>query len=883
MAGRTYTYYVSAQYVEGLEVNESASDTVTVDVSAPNVPPVATAQAVSTDEDLALLITLAGIDANDDTLTFAIVSGSGPANGSLSGAPPNLTYTPHANFHGADSFAFTANDGTVDSAPATVTITVDSVNDVPIASDNVLTTDEDVAGVVVVTATDVDGDPLSFAVAGGPANGVVANDGGGAFTYTPNGDFNGSDSFTVVANDGTVDSAPATVAVTVDPVNDVPIASDNALSTDEDVAGVVVVTATDIDGDPLSFAVASGPANGVVANDGGGAFTYTPNGDFNGSDSFTVVANDGTVDSAPATVAVTVDPVNDVPIASDNALSTDEDVAGVVVVTATDIDGDPLSFAVASGPANGVVANDGGGAFTYTPNGDFNGSDSFTVVANDGTVDSGPATVTITVDPVNDVPIASDNALSTDEDVAGVVVVTAMDVDGDPLSFAVASGPANGVVANDGGGAFTYTPNGDFNGSDSFTVVANDGTVDSAPATVAVTVDPVNDVPIASDNALSTDEDVAGVVVVTATDIDGDPLSFAVASGPANGVVANDGGGAFTYTPNGDVNGSDSFTVVANDGTVDSAPATVAVTVDPVNDAPVADAGAATLAEDTAVAIVLTGSDVDGDALTFAVVTGATNGALSGTPPNVIYAPNPNFYGADSFTFTVADASVTSAAATVSIVVIPVNDPPVALDDSYETDQGAPLVVVVENPDGTPGVLGNDTDVDDLSLTAVRVSEPSNGTLVLNADGSFTYTPGPSFNGEDSFTYAADDSSQLSIAATVSITVHATTAFLVIDDEGIGSGTSPNFFSDTDVNADIAEIGVRTPLRFFANNVGTTITLPSGGVGDEGWFALETVPSSWESAGPTADGLRNFAGNPSVAIPHNVGPGLAARGRRADS
>ena len=99
--------------------------------------------------------------------------------------------------------------------------------------------------------------------------------------------------------------------------------------------------------------------------------------------------------------------------------------------------------------------------------------------------------------------------------------------------------------------------------------------------------------------------------------------------------------------------------------------------------------------------------------------------------------------------------------------------------------------------------------------------------------------------------------------------------FLIIDEDSIDNGNPPNDFSESDVNDDIAEKGLRTQLRFFAANVGNTITLYTGTVGNEGWFAPTTIPTSWDAAGPTADGLRNYLGNPSQAFPHNVGPGLA--------
>ena len=347
-------------------------------------------------------------------------------------------------------------------------------------------------------------------------------------------------------------------------MNDVPVALDDAAATSEDVAVLVDVLAndTDADGDTLSVASTSDPANGTAANNGTDV-TYTPDPDFVGVDSFTYLVNDGTVDGNTATVTITVGGVNDPPVAVNDGAATSEDVGIIIDVLAndTDADGDTLSVASTSDPANGSVVNNGGDV-TYTPNADFTGIDSFTYVVNDGTVDGNTATVTVTVSAVNDAPVAVDDAVATSEDVAVVVDVLAndTDADGDILSVVSVSDPANGSVVNNGGDV-TYTPDADFAGVDSFTYVVNDGTVDGNTATVTVTIGAVNDVPVAIDDAAATSEDVAVVVDVLANDIDadGDTLSVVSVSDPANGSVTNSGSDV-TYTPDAEFVGVDSFT-----------------------------------------------------------------------------------------------------------------------------------------------------------------------------------------------------------------------------------------------------------------------------------------------------------------------------------
>ncbi len=190
-----------------------------------------------------------------------------------------------------------------------------------------------------------------------------------------------------------------------------------------------------------------------------------------------------------------------------------------------------------------------------------------------------------------------------------------------------------------------------------------------------------------------------------------------------------------------------------------------------VNDRPVADDQNLETLEETALPITLTGSDTyPGGTLTW-MVNDPAHGTLTGTAPDLIYTPDDDFYGMDSFTFTVSDGMLTSEEGTITINVINVNDPPVATDDFYDTLQD----MVLDVP--APGVLENDFDADPTDAIFVDVKdEPMHGALVLNQDGSFTYTPDTGFYGEDSFTYyllgIPMPTSEYVDTATVTITVH---------------------------------------------------------------------------------------------------------------
>ncbi len=359
----------------------------------------------------------------------------------------------------------------------------------------------------------------------------------------------------------------------------------------------------------------TGPAHGALA---GAApdLTYTPESGFTGDDSFTFEANDGALSSAPATVSLTVTRTNHQPVADDQVVATDEDTLVAITLTGSDPDSDPLTFSVVNAPAHGLlsgVAPD----LTYTPDADFNGADSFTFVANDGLVDSTPATVAITVSAVNDAPLANAQAVSVAEDAAVAITLSGADVDGDALTYTLVDPPLHGTlsgVAPD----LTYTPNADYYGADSFTFLVNDGMLNSAPAAVSLTVTPVNDVPVANAQAVTTAEDTAAAITLSGSDVEGGPLSFSVVAAPTHGTLSGSAPN-LTYTPAANYNGLDSFTFKVNDGQADSTPATVSITVTAVNDAPVANAQSVTTNQDTALAITLSGADVDGDALTYAV------------------------------------------------------------------------------------------------------------------------------------------------------------------------------------------------------------------------------------------------------------------------
>jgi VCBS repeat-containing protein len=739
-----------------------------------NTAPVATSDAFVVGEDLTLNVPAPGVLSNDtdaDGNSLGALIVTSPSHGALAlNVNGGFAYVPAANYSGPDSFTYKANDGTVDSNVATVTITITAVNDAPLAADQAVATDEDTPKVIALSATDAEGSPLTYAIVARPAHGTLSGT-PPALTYTPAANYSGPDSFTFKANDGGLDSNTATVTITVAAVNDAPVATDQTITTDEDSAKAITLSATDAEGSPLSYGIVTGPAHGTLTGTAP-ALTYTPAANYNGPDSFTFKANDGTVDSNVATVTITVTAVNDAPIATDQAIATDEDTPKAITLGATDVEGSALTYAIVSGPTHGALAGTAP-ALIYTPPANYNGTDSFTFKANDGSLDSNTATVTIAVAAVNDAPVAAGQAVTTDEDTAKAITLSATDAEGSLLTYAIVSGPAHGSLSGIAP-ALIYTPAVNYNGPDGFTFKANDGNLDSNAATVTITVTAVNDAPVATDQAITTDEDTAKPITLSATDIEGSPLTYAIVAGPAHGTLAGTAP-ALAYTPAANYNGPDGFTFKANDGSLDSTTATVTITVTAVNDAPVATDQAIATDEDTPKAITLSATDVEGSPLTYAIVAGPAHGTLSGTAPTVTYTPAANYDGPDSFTFKANDGSLDSNTATVTIIVAPVNDVPVAVDQTVATDEDTAKTITL-----------NATDVEGSPLAYTILTSPVHGTLSGTAP-ALTYTPAANYNGADSFTFRVNDGSLDSNVATVTITVAAVDDAPVATDQAIAT------------------------------------------------------------------------------------------------
>jgi glucose/arabinose dehydrogenase len=564
-----------------------------------NRKPAASAESVVAAEDVAKSVTLHATDADDDPLTYAVTRP--PISGSV-GVPTGnqVVYTPGPDFHGGDSFGFRATDGDAPSAEANVAVTVTEVNDPPTAAGDSAVTPEDTSVLIDVRANDSRGpaneSSQALAIAGvdDPAHGTAVID-LGRVRFTPDANYAGGDSFGYrVCDDGTTNGAPAslcangTIGVTVAPVNDPPAAVDDARTTNEDVvlavaASQLIANDGDVDGDDLAVTAVSGATNGAVSLNAG-QVSFAPSPNFNGTAGFDYTISDGHGGSDLGHVAVTVAPVNDPPVAVDDSARTNEGVSVLVDVAANDVpgpsneSGQGLTLGALSDPPHGSAVVDAG-KVRYTPDAGWTGADSFTYQVCDSGTPSlcASAQVALTVAGVNHAPVAATGGGGTAEDVPVALTLPASDQDGDTLTFTIVSPPAHGSVGAPVGAVVPYTPDGDFNGVDTFTFRASDGSLQSEVATFSVAVTAVNDPPVPVADVAATAEDTPVVVPVLANDLPGptneagQTLRVSAVGPPAHGtasvIASGPDTGKVRYTPAPDYNGPDSLSYqICDDG-----------------------------------------------------------------------------------------------------------------------------------------------------------------------------------------------------------------------------------------------------------------------------------------------------------------------------
>jgi gliding motility-associated-like protein len=752
--------------------------TVIFTVTAVNDAPVAVNDAVTINEDTDATgnVLTNDTDPEGDALTASLITA--PVHGTVVlNSDGSFTYTPNKDYNGLDSLKYRVCDNGTPSMcdTGTVIFTVTAVNDAPVAVDDAVTLQEDhtATGNVLTNDSDIEGDALTATLITAPVNGTVVLDAAGNFTYTPNANFHGTDSLIYkVCDNGTPGMCDtAVLRFTITAVNHAPNAVDDIISAfeDEPYSGNVLSNDSDPDGDLLSASLITGPVNGTLTLDATGSFVYTPNANFNGTDSIVYkVCDNGTPSLCDtAVVRFTVAPVNDEPVVTGgNTTITEQNKPVKDTLTANDPDGDPLTFSKGDDPTHGSVVVDGDGSYTYTPTPGYTGDDTFTIIIDDGTGNPKTVTVTVTVTPpTNNPPVVSGGYdVSTEQDKPIVDTLVANDPDGDPLTFSKGSDPAHGTVDVNTDGTYTYTPEPGYTGTDTFTIIVDDGHGDPKTVTVTVTVTPPNQAPVITGGETTTTEQGQPVNgTLTATDPEGDPITFDKGNDPAHGTVVVNADGTYTYTPEPGYTGDDSFTIIVKDDKGNETEVTVDVTVTPSNQAPVITGGETTTTEQgQPVNGTLTATDPDGDPITFDKGNDPAHGTVVvNADGTYTYTPEPGYTGDDSFTIIVKDDKGNETEVTVDVTVTPPNQAPVVTGgETLTTEQDKPGTgtMTATDPEGGP-------------LTFEKGDDPAHGSVVVNADGTYTYTPEPGYTGNDTFTIIVKDDKGKTTTVAVSVTV----------------------------------------------------------------------------------------------------------------
>jgi len=1021
--------------------NYSNTGRVSITVSAVDDQPNANDVSATTSEDTPVDISLTASEYDGDTYEFVIVSQ--PSNGTATIASSKATYTPNANFNGVDTFTFQAQDTQGRMNVATATITVNSINDIPVVEDIAVSVDEDNSIEIQLEGTDIETENLTFTIVDNVSNGTTELN-GSVVTYTPDANWNGTDTFTYKANDGTVDSNIATTSITVNAVSDYVIymhagttngtgSSDNPLNNFADASAA-------IEQDPSTGygtiilkpgTYISSPDNKVRINDTNGIHIKSESGDpedtiitednDTGGNEFSFVAGsliiesvtlsgiiggvnpmakasqdslvlkniivkDNTVTSAPSHGSfevtnsgaslkiydskfinnhhendaffkgeVTTEIFNSIFI--DNSQGSNGVLFNRQSITVEDsrfIDNAPIANQITGSRividnnsrlqafqraylTNSFLRNVNGGSWPVSSPGEIKNSilinvslSSYTnggqnnywkdfynvkvgaeiavhptlinlkgsVVLNNwedikflnynpttqtasessdyglnhhspaidagdpeddfsnepapngGRINAGIFGNTVNAQITNSAPVTSDVFASTNEDTSINITLGGSDDDNDTLSYSVVASN-NGTISLNGAVA-TYTPNANWNGTDTFTYKANDGLGDSNTSTVTVTVNAIDDAPTTSDINVSTDEDNAVEIPLEGADVDGDDLTYLITQdNTSNGSISIDGG-TVTYNPNQDWFGQETFQYgVLDENENESNLSIVTITVNSVNDAPItkdisysptstaANDGNPEIAiinEDASWSYDLTNSttDVENDALSFLSSDSANNGSFSISGSVISYSPNTDWNGIDMFDYYANDGSLDSNVSTIILKINPVNDPPVSSNISASTNEDTSVNITLQV-----------ADVENDNLTYAIDSDVSNGTTSLSGN-VVTYTPNTNWNGTDTFTYKANDGTDDSNTATVTITVNA-----VDDAPTIGDPITVNVSRSTgsaNINTVSFQVDITDPDVNSSSDLLYYMIINDGG---SGFQHHAYISPTWNSVYPT--------------------------------
>jgi large repetitive protein len=725
--------------------NACAQATLILEIIEINDDPIINADTFSGSEDQQVIGSVLTNDIEPDGEIIYYFTTSNPQNGTIVlNANGNFVYTPNPNWSGVEVIQFYGCDPCAVCGQSTLTIQINSVNDLPISTAANFNSQEDVIfnGNISSFNSDIDDVVLNYSLTSAAANGSIILNSNGTFSYTPNANFNGADSFNYQVCDDDNGCVSSLVNLNVLPLNDAPVSNGGSFNTNEDnILNAVIANDTDADGDNLSFSLISQPMNGTLIIQADGAFSYEPNLNYNGPEMATYEVCDDNNACDAGVIEIIVSPVNDPPTTGSlsNVTYQNESLLGNLSNYTSDPDGDGVTFTLMEAPDHGVFLLDEDGTYTYTPVLDFSGNDAIVFQACDPSGACNQGILSITVFTTNTAPNAENvlESINEDQQLLDNLANYVEDAEGGALAFAVTQQPLHGTLTLLPNGNFTYTPNPQYFGADSFSFEVCDTGNMCDEATVNINIQSVNDSPQVFNEIFIVSEDTAytGDLSTNDTDADGDELSYSVAQFLAEGNLTITSNGQFTFIANPNYFGTVEIAYEVCDIFNACTNGELTIEVISINDLPSAVNDEIFMDEDTPFAGALQEllTDEDDNTHHFAVTEqpehGTVNISISG---NYVFTPDNNFHGIDSFGFSACDDESACTEAIVIINISAINDGPIATDD-FRT---------INEDHSTNGNLGlNDVDADGDALSFTLLNDPEHGTFDIDSFGTFTYTP----------------------------------------------------------------------------------------------------------------------------------------------
>ncbi|PRY97821.1 gliding motility-associated-like protein [Marinilabilia salmonicolor] len=779
------TFNISTSYDDILTEDENYKIEIS-DVSVTNTDdftPRPQDDAATTDQETPVNIDILANDAGlEYGATVAIVSQ--PEHGEATVNPDNtITFTPDRMYHGAFSLEYEITNSINQSATAMVSINVTHINVTPVANDDSRGTSINTPVEVDVLMNDenlFDG-PINITIADASAtNGTVSVSSNSSIAFSPDQDFTGITTFSYRITDNEGDSDEANVTIHVREENHQPVANDDELITYTNTPANIDVLSNDsgLEDGLQNFSIFAQPANGTISINSNRTLHYVPDADFTGNDLLIYQIEDVDGDYALGVVNIQVLETPDAtPVANDVAVATEFETPVTIDILFNDtgLEDGVAGITISPQPVNGTALINADFTITYTPDAGFSGTETFgyQVCDQDGDCASANITVTVKAENVeNHLPIATDDQATTYLNTPVTIDVLSNDtgLEDGMGNIAIPTSPASGSVQVNADHTVTFTPGYFFVGDISFSYIVADanGDWDMALVTVSVTEDE-NIVPVATDDAATVEENSSVNIDVLGNDtgLNDTPVSVGVSQQPTNGTVVVESDNTVTYTPDSEFFGNDSFNYTVTDANGDADDATVLLTItQAASGIPVATDDEASTTENTAVSINVLSNDtgLEDAPVVVTISTNPTNGTVVVESDNTItYTPDNEFFGNDSFNYTVTDANGDADQANVAVTVTEdTNNVPVATDDEASTTENTAVSI---------NVLSNDTGLEDAPVVVTISTNPTSGSVVVESDNTVTYTPNDAFSGSDSFTYTVTDANGDADQADVAVTV----------------------------------------------------------------------------------------------------------------